>query len=75
MAQSSKKKAATPANTFLGLGLELAMLGIATGVASVSDEVGSIMVVFMAGLVLLWLMYHTAVTSAVPKLFDNLRGA
>jgi sorbitol-specific phosphotransferase system component IIC len=58
----------------LGLGLEFVMLGIATGVASISDEVGGIMVVFMVGLLLLWLMYHVAITNAIPNLFKIAQG-
>lgn len=58
----------------LGLGLELFMLGIAAGVASISDEVGNIMVVFMVGLLLLWLMYHVAITNAIPNLFKMVQG-
>ena len=60
-------------NAFLGLGMELLMLGIATGVASISDDVGSIMVAFMAGLFLLWLMHHTKVTGAIPGIFQYLQ--
>lgn len=60
----------SPANATLGLGVELLMLGLATGVASISDEVGTMMVVFMVGLLLLWLMYHTSVTNAIPNLLS-----
>lgn len=60
-------------NAFLGLGMELLMLGIATGVASISDDIGSIMVVFMAGLFLLWLMHHAKVTGAIPGIFQYLQ--
>jgi hypothetical protein len=56
----------------LGLGLELAMLGIATGIASTNDEVGNIMLVFMVGLFLLFMMHHTAFTKAIPNLFSML---
>lgn len=67
MATASKET-----NAFLGLGMELLMLGIAAGVAGISDEVGSIMVVFMAGLVLLWLIYHAKITQTIPGIFQYL---
>jgi di/tricarboxylate transporter len=63
---------ATASTSILGLGLELAMLGVATGVASISDDVGNIMLVFMIGLFLLFMMHHTAFTSAIPNLFAML---
>lgn len=56
----------------LGVGLELAMLGVAAGVANISEEVGNIMVVFMVGLLLLFLMHHYAFTKAIPNLFAML---
>lgn len=66
----SKKGAGGSASTpILALGLELAMLGVATGVASISDDVGNIMVTFMAGLLILFLIHHTAFTKAIPNLF------
>jgi hypothetical protein len=52
----------------LGLGAELLMLGIATGVASLDDEVGTMMLVFMGGLLLIWIIHHTAITNAIPNL-------
>jgi di/tricarboxylate transporter len=63
---------ASVSTSILGIGLELAMLGVATGVAATSDEVGNIMVVFMIGLFLLFMMHHTAFTSAIPNLFAML---
>lgn len=61
-------------NVILGIGLEFFMLGLATGVASISDDVGNIMVVFMVGLLILWLMYHVAITNAIPNLFKIAQG-
>lgn len=65
---------ATPssADSFLGLGAELLILGLATGVAGLSDDVGMIMVTFMIGLLLLWLIYHTRITNAIPTFLGNL---
>jgi hypothetical protein len=60
-------------DVFLGLGVELLMVGIATGVASISDDVGTIMVVFMAGLFLIWLMNHVAFTNTIPGIFNYLQ--
>ena len=67
------KKSST-GNVILGIGLELFMLGVATGVASINDEVGSIVLVFMIGLLILWLMYHVAVTNALPNLMAQALG-
>lgn len=64
-------KAATPANAFLGLGGEFLMLGIATGVASISDETGTMMMVFVLGFLLMWVMYHTKVTNAIPNILSQ----
>jgi hypothetical protein len=58
--------ASTP---ILAVGLELAMLGVAAGVASIGDEVGNIMLTFMVGLLILFLIHHTAFTKAIPNLF------
>jgi len=58
----------------LGLGLEGLMLGLATGLASISPEVGNIMVTFVVGLLILWLMYHVAITNAIPNLFAIAQG-
>lgn len=52
----------------LGVGLELAILGVATGIAAASDETGTIMITFMGGLMLLFLIHHTAFTKAIPNL-------
>ncbi len=65
-------KAPTQADSFLGLGAELLILGLATGVAGISDETGSIMLTFMIGLLLLWLIYHVKITNAIPTLLGNL---
>jgi hypothetical protein len=62
-----------PGDIMLGLGVEFLMLGLATGVASISDDIGSMMVVFMAGLMLVWLMYHTTTTNALPNLMKYLQ--
>jgi hypothetical protein len=56
--------------SILGLGLELAGLGVAAGVASINDDVGNIMITFMGGLFLLFMIHHTAFTQAIPKLFS-----
>jgi hypothetical protein len=63
---------ATVTTSILGVGLELAMLGVATGVASISDDVGNIMVVFMVGLFLMFMIHHSAFTKAIPNLFSML---
>lgn len=60
------------ATTVLAVGAELLMLGIAAGVANTSDEVGTIIVVFMVGLLLIFIMTHTALTKAIPNIFANL---
>jgi hypothetical protein len=65
---------ATSSDVVLGLGVELLMLGIATGVAGVSDETGTMMVVFMLGLLLVWLIYHQTATRALPNLMKYLQG-
>jgi hypothetical protein len=62
----STGSASTP---ILAVGLELAMLGVAAGVASISEEVGNIMLTFMVGLPILFLIHHTAFTKAIPNLF------
>ena len=56
-------------SAILGIGAELLMLGIATGIASINDDVGTIMLIFMIGLLLLWLMHHYAITNAIPNIF------
>lgn len=61
-------------DVMLGLGLELFMLGVATGVASISPEVGNIMVTFVVGLLIIWLMYHVAFTNSIPNLFAIAQG-
>lgn len=66
--------AANAGDVILGIGAEFLLLGIATGVASINDDVGNIMVVFMIGLLLLWLMYHVAITNAIPNLFKLAQG-
>lgn len=53
----------------LTVGAEMFMVGLAAGLASINDEIGNIMVVFMVGLLIIWLMYHVAFTNAIPNLF------
>lgn len=60
-------------DVYLGVGIELLMLGIATGIASISDEIGNIILVFMIGLVVLWIMYHAKVTKTIPLIFTYLQ--
>lgn len=59
-------------DSFLGLGAELVILALATGIAGLSDDVGTIMVTFMIGLLILWLIYHTKITNALPTFLGNL---
>lgn len=58
--------------SILGVGLELLFLGVAAGVANTSDEVGNILLVFMIGILMIWLFHHTAITNAIPNLFNML---
>jgi len=60
-----------PTGTLLGLGGEFLMLGLAVGVASISDETGSMMIVFMMGLGLIWIIHHTAITNAIPVILSQ----
>ena len=60
-------------SALLGLGAELLILGLATGVAGISEETGSVMLAFMGGLLILWLMHHIAITNAIPALLSNLQ--
>jgi hypothetical protein len=62
----------TASGSILGLGAELVILALATGVAGISDDTGSMMLVFMVGLMLLWLIYHTQITNAIPTFLQNL---
>jgi len=55
--------------SYFTIGLELAMLGVATLVAASSEGTGQVLVVFMGGLLLLFFIYHTAFTKAIPNLF------
>ena len=57
----------------LVVALELVMAGIATGVAGVSDEVGTMMVVFMAGLFLVWLIGHPGILQIPSQVFSYSR--
>lgn len=66
------KKTPSSADSFLGLGAELVILALAAGVAGISDDVGTIMVTFMIGLMMLWLIYHTQITNAIPTFLGNL---
>jgi hypothetical protein len=60
------------ATTILALGAEALMLGIAAGLANTSDEVGTILVIFMSGLLLIFIMTHIAITQAIPNIFAML---
>lgn len=62
----------SPSGSILGLGAELIILALATGVAGISDDTGTMMVIFMVGLLLLWLIYHTKITNAIPNFLGNL---
>jgi hypothetical protein len=66
------RKAPSSADSFLGLGAELVILGLATGIAGLSDDVGTIMLTFMIGLLMLWLIYHVKITNAIPVFLGNL---
>jgi hypothetical protein len=59
------------ATIVLGLGAELLVLGIATGVASMNDEVGTLMLVLMSGFLLLFVMTHTQLIAAIPNVFPT----
>lgn len=62
--------AANTGDVVLGLSVELLVLGLAVGVAGVSDDVGSIMVVFMIGVLIAWMMAHASVLRAIPNLLS-----
>lgn len=60
-------------SVMLALGLELLMLGIATGVANTSEEVGKIILVLMIGFLILFMMYHAMIVQTIPNLFGLLQ--
>lgn len=62
--------AANTGDVILGVSVELLVLGLAVGVAGVSDDVGSIMVVFMVGVLIAWMMAHVSILRAVPNLLN-----
>lgn len=61
--------ATNPVDTIIVLGAELGFLGLATLIAASNEGVGNIIMVFMIGLLLVFLIYHSAFTGALPKLF------
>jgi hypothetical protein len=66
------KRDTSPSGSFLGLGAELIILALATMAAGISDDAGTTMVVFVVGLLLVWLIYHTKITNAIPVFLGNL---
>lgn len=61
MAQTGNEIVVTTAVELIGIGL-LALL------ASSNDQLGSIIVIFMAGILVLWLIMHTSQLKTLPFL-------
>ena len=60
-------------NLVLALIVEGFGLGVVTLLAGTSDDVGTVMVVFMVGLWLLWLINHPGVQSYVTNVTTNVQ--
>jgi hypothetical protein len=60
------------ANTVLIVGTELAAVGIFTLVAGASDDVGSIMVLVMIGLWLIYMVSDSKVISGISAAIGNV---
>lgn len=70
--------AANAGDVILGAGIELLVLAIATGVAGINDEVGTIILVFVVGILLAWLLKYSFLIQRVTgpdnkSLFGYLR--
>lgn len=48
--------------------VELIGIGLLALLASVNDQVGNIIVIFMVGILLIWLMTHTSQLKSLPFL-------
>lgn len=60
-------------NLVLALIVEGVGLGVITLLAGISDDVGTIMVVFVIGVWLLWLVNHPGVQSYVTNVSANVQ--
>jgi hypothetical protein len=62
-------------NLVLALIVEGVGIGVLTLLAGTSDDVGTIVIVFMVGLWLLFLINHQGIQSYITNVFKNAQGA
>lgn len=63
---------ASTSDTILVVGLELGAVGLFTLIAGISDDVGSIMVLFMIGLWIIYMVSNSGVISGVSNAIANV---
>lgn len=63
---------ASTSDTVLTVGLELGAVGIFTLIAGTSDDVGSIVVLFMIGLWIIYMVSNSGVISGISNAIGNI---
>jgi hypothetical protein len=68
-------KAINSSDIVLALIVEGIGLGVVTLIAGISEDVGTVMVVFMIGLFLLFLINHQGIQGYISNVMGNVQGA
>lgn len=69
------KQTIQQSDILLALIVEGVGIGFLTLLAGISEDVGTVLVVFMVGLWLLFLVNHQGIQGYVTNLFGNIQGA
>jgi hypothetical protein len=64
--------APSSSSVILNVGVELLAVGLFTLLAGASDEAGNIVVIFMIGLWLIWMISDSSVVASIGRALNNV---